>query len=977
MNTRTSWKPAVWFSILAAAGAISSAVAQQKVTPPAEAKPEAAAKLEKFIVTGSMIKRIEGESALPVLTITPLEMEERGIVSAEQMIMELNINGNGLDNLASNADVVSGAARGNNGATSANLRMQGAGATLVLLNGRRVAAHGLNGGTVDLNSIPFAALERVEVLKDGASAIYGTDAVGGVINFILKTNYQGLSASVATDMTEQGGGDISRFSLVGGVGDLNRDKFNVMTSYAVSDHQRLLASQRAFVNTLQQNRGLYVDTRGTPIATIFPLTTLYSGLSRDNNDNDGRSTGPADPQNPALRINGGINILDLPNGPGYAGATDMGPYDELLWAVPTAKYAAAWDSGRASVLQQAVRNINSVTRATFKLGEHQLTGEVTYGRSDSTKIFSANQIISSATANLTLGGVVYPNPFFNLAYPSTGASYTRVFNALAGYFPELAPNRGRPLAIRWRASPMGNREISTRSDTTRFMAGLEGPLGFLSQWDYRIGAFEAKSQSASVLNHGYFYQKAFADLINNGTLDVFSFTQTPEALAALNRVRADGVKLYGGTFTTDNIDFTTSGPLFRLPAGQVMAATGADYRVEKYVFAGDLRPEANTLAGVVFNAPFDNANATAGTRKRTIKAAFAEIQIPIFRGLDLNAAARSDQYTGFGRTTNPKVTLRYAPTEKFLVRGAYSTGFRVPTFNQLFNPRTDTTYVGNDIADPKSGSTVVSTANPAVHPVIYTGGKPDLGPEDAKMYSAGFVVAPTRHVSANVDWWSVERSGTIQLIGFTDLVKSYSLFPERFIRDASGILTAVDTRWINAGETVTRGLDIGIKGNVDALRGKVFAGFDLSYLLKKQSRVIASAPFGPSEVGQWTRSGDLGIRWKHTAHVSYRRGNWSGLISQTYRGGYVDQVLPGVANGTVKPKDWNPKVKPYDILGLSLTYRGFRHITVIGGVRNLFNTDPPFSVAYDTNLGAGSSWEPRVADPRGRAYSLRVEYRFK
>jgi iron complex outermembrane receptor protein len=156
----------------------------------------------------------------PLLTITPVEMELRGIGSAEQMLMELNINGNGLDNLASNADVVAGAQRGNNGATSANLRMQGAGATLVLLNGRRVSSHGLNGGVVDLNQIPFAAIERVEVLKDGASAIYGTDAVGGVINFILKTNYQGAAASAAMDMTEQGGGNIFRYNAVAGFGDV-------------------------------------------------------------------------------------------------------------------------------------------------------------------------------------------------------------------------------------------------------------------------------------------------------------------------------------------------------------------------------------------------------------------------------------------------------------------------------------------------------------------------------------------------------------------------------------------------------------------------------------------------------------------------------------------------------------------------------------------------------------------------------------
>jgi iron complex outermembrane recepter protein len=245
------------------------------------------------------------------------------------------------------------------------------------------------------------------------------------------------------------------------------------------------------------------------------------------------------------------------------------------------------------------------------------------------------------------------------------------------------------------------------------------------------------------------------------------------------------------------------------------------------------------------------------------------------------------------------------------------------------------------------------------------------------MYSAGMVYAPSRHFSANLDWWSVERSGTIQLLGFTDLVKNYSLFPERFYRDPAGTLIGVDTRWINAGEMITRGLDFGLKGDMDALRGKVAAGFDLSYLLKKQSRVLQSAPFGPSEVGRWTRSNDLGIRWKHTAHVSYRRGNWSGMLSNLYRGGYIDQVLPGVANGTVKPPQWNAKVKPYNTFGLSLTYRGIKNTMVIAGIKNLLNEDPPFTVAYDSNLGAGSSWEPRVADPRGRSYTMRVEYKFK
>ena len=144
-----------------------------------------------IIVTGSRIKQDPNNSALPLTIITNKDLSREGISSPEQLISFLANNGNGADNLASNSDVVSGAARGTNGLSAANLRGQGSAATLVLLNGRRVAAHGLQGSAVDVNQIPFAAIDRIEMLKDGASAIYGTDAIGGVINFITKKNFTG------------------------------------------------------------------------------------------------------------------------------------------------------------------------------------------------------------------------------------------------------------------------------------------------------------------------------------------------------------------------------------------------------------------------------------------------------------------------------------------------------------------------------------------------------------------------------------------------------------------------------------------------------------------------------------------------------------------------------------------------------------------------------------------------------------------
>jgi iron complex outermembrane receptor protein len=172
-------------------------------------------------------------------------------------------------------------------------------------------------------------------------------------------------------------------------------------------------------------------------------------------------------------------------------------------------------------------------------------------------------------------------------------------------------------------------------------------------------------------------------------------------------------------------------------------------------------------------------------------------------------------------------------------------------------------------------------------------------------------------------------------------------------------------------------MEYGARGDFDVLGGRLTAETNISQLLEKKSRLLASAPWSRSEIGRFTRASDIGLKWKYTAATSFRKGKWTGRISQLYRAGYMDFVLPGVANGTVVPPNWNPKVGEYITYNASLTYRWRRDVTIVAGIKNLFNEDPPFSVAYDTNTGAGSSWEPRIADPRGRAFTLSVEYKFR
>ena len=934
---------------------LAQCIAMIGLTAPAfaqDAKP-----LQRVEITGSSIKRIQSEGALPVQIITRAELDRAGIVTAEQLIATLSSNGTGADNLASNADVTSGAQRGNNGASSANLRGQGADSTLVLLNGRRVATHGMKGQAVDLNSIPMAAVQRVEVLKDGASAIYGTDAIGGVINFILRQNYTGAEAQLFTDVTQQGGGNITRASIVAGHGDLEKDGLNILFTLARSENKALRGDERSFVNTFQPNRGLSVDTRGTPYATVFAASQGDNILSRRS------TTGPIQPGTTQAMT--GINVLDLPGQAGCESVPGMSAYDEKLWDTASAKWGCAYDTGRAAILQQPVSNTNFVLRATVKVDDHKLYGEAVGSRVEVAKSFSPNQI----SAGNTFGPTSW--------YPSTGAAYNGVFNAIAAVFPTIEANRGLPIAYRWRCMECGNREIETSTTAGRLLFGADGPVG---NWDYKVGLSQAFSESQSKLGGGFFYQVPFVAALGTGIINPFLAPGQKQSQAALDLIAstsARGVILYGGKSTVTELDASVSGELFKLPAGTAMAAIGVDARKEEYKFNGDVR---EALARpVVFNAPFDDVNALTNV-SRSVKAVYGELLLPVMKDLEVTLAARHDNYTGFGGTTNPKVSFRWVAAEQVMLRGSYNTGFRVPAFNQLFNGVTISPYSGKDLADPAKCPTLKVDTTKAgcesVTPEIYTGGKSTLGPETSKQGSLGIVIQPTQNFNASIDAWEIRRDNTIRSIDLTTLVNNYALFAENFVRNANGALVAVDQRWVNTGASMTRGVDITANLTGKVLSGKWAASLDGMYLAEKKSRLLASSAYGKSEVGVFSFTGDLGLRWKHSAAVNYQQGAWTTAVQQVYRSGYTDQVLPGVASGKVTPSEWQARVAAYSIFNVSTTYAGFKDITLTAGIKNLFNTDPPFAVTYDGNTGAGSSWEARVADPRGRSLTLMANYKF-
>jgi len=941
-----------------------------------------------IIVTGSRIKQDPAKSALPLEIITTQTLQQNGISSPEQLTMYLSANGTGADNLAANADVTTGAQRGTNGLSAANLRGQGSGATLILLNSRRVAAHGLSGSAVDVNQIPLMAIDRVEVLKDGASAIYGTDAIGGVINYITKKNFTGIGATGMTDITEQGGGEIYSVSGIVGYGDLKSQGFNVFASVGYRWNTILRGDQRDFVNGNQPNRGLSVDTRGTPLATVFgtgntAFPSLLQGLTL---------TAP----NGANAVSGGINPLNLPGGAGCSSMDGGMAYDYALWATPTAYYACAWDTGRAAVIQQPIRTLTYYGRGTVELGASEAYVEVTGSKAHSAKSFSNNQLTTSTTSL----------PIFYPLNSLTASTYNSVFNAIKGAFASnatqaaaLQARYGQPIAFRWRCIPCGTREYVTDTDTFRVAGGVDGPLRF-SGWDYRAGASYATSSVSSVLGSGYFYRGTLASagtvadpnaptapgatapgivgLINSGILNPFSLTQSDAAIAGLNAISAKGVTLYGGKYKTLQADASISGSLFSLPAGDVKLAAGVDYRRETYEFNGSAAAAAT--APVIFNAAFDNVNALT-PKHRTVKAAYAEVDVPVFDMLDITGAVRIDDYTGFGTTTNPKITAKFQPTDWIMFRGSYSTGFRVPSFNQIFNGVTESPYSGRDLTDPsKCPSGLVSATDPncfIIQPNIWTGGNLKLGPETAREFGAGVVIKPTPRWMLSADWWSINVDNTIQILTLQQLLANYSLFKDNFIRDSSGTITTIDDRYTNAGARRTQGIEFSVRGSFDLGSNTISVGGDGSLLLKKVEKLTPTSAFGPSLIGVFTFSGDLGLKWKHNAWLTFSNKDVSVTLTQIFRNGYLNQALPGIANGTVTRPDFNPRVSNYATYNLSASLLsllpGYK-LTL--GVKNVFNTDPPFAITYDSNTGAGSSWEPRVADPRGRSFTVQVEVKF-
>ncbi|MDM4768142.1 TonB-dependent receptor [Pelomonas sp. SE-A7] len=914
------------------------------------AQTSAPTKIEKVEVTGSSIKRVN-QTALPLQVISADEIRNTGAQSAEELLNSLGENSANVDNATSRNSVFGADQdRLTGGSSFANLRGLGPTGTLVLLNGRRVSTHGMSGGAVDLNAIPIEAVERVEILKDGASAIYGTDAIGGVINFILKKNYQGAALRVnVSNPMQSGGGMTKRASISGGVGTLEKDRFNVMASLTADRNTILRGIDREWATGYQPAMGLSPDTTSAPHANI--IASAGTALATT-----GTTIGTGD----ATKYTN-LNLLAYRNQCdqvpfGVPLSTNITLWDKFGYTKANSQYRCATDYGRQFMLTPPKEGYNLLTRANFAVTDTDTAFvEFNGSRTDVRSEFTPYQFSTSTNAITN--------------YPVNGPYYLNM-KALIGAN-DFDPTK--PIAYRLRMWDWGYRTVENRSENKRLAAGLDGEV---FGYDYKLGVSKGEAKGSAYLYDGYAYTQKLVDLLASGKYNPFLLpgqSQTPEVMKLIEDTKARG-RIFGGKTKVTQFDGALSGSLMKLPAGSLDFAVGFDYRKEFYGFSGSIEDQiacrdtfsaANLL---VKNAVMGCAsNAKSPDQERTIKAAYAELLVPVFTNLELQLAVRTDKYSQIGSTTNPKIAFKFTPMKELLIRGSANTGFRAPTPQQLNLGVLENTLTGvfNDPVRCPVDPTQCARSG-----VLYrTGGNPLLKPEESKQATLGVVFEPMSNMQVFADYWQVKLEDRIRTLSVTQMITNYDLFKDNFIRDGSGNVSYIQAGWVNASASQTKGIDMGLVHRTLIGDGRLTAKLNLTKMISHKERLIDNAPL-VQYVGKWNAT-TLYLPWKGTGSLEWKQGKWTSTVSATYKDGYEDEDMTAYrSTGEVKRN-----VSSYTTFNLFTTYSGIKNMTITAGVINLFDKQPPFTWHnVDGVIGAG--WDPRVADPRGRTLQASVKYEF-
>lgn len=743
-------------------------------TPVTYAQEVAEQEIERISILGSNIKRATDIGALPVTVLTEKDIENTAAMSGDELLRSIPQIG----------EVNFGAATGSGGVNDArgdvssiNLRGVGSGNTLTLLNGRRLVTHpGTQSedfvpvSTVNSNTLPVSGLRSLQVLRDGAAAIYGSDAVAGVINYQLNDDYDGSKVSLSYGGSEGTSLDEMTFSYLTGF-DLNEGKTHITASLTYFDRSAMMTSERPYSNSH--------DLREYPT-----LPEAFVG----NTQLDDRSTATpwGDFQSDSL---GRFHIQpDTDSGcvVNLAGGVcaDSGSYPRDL----------RYDRGHNRSLVSEVDRVNFYSYITHELGNDlSFFSELTY--------YSATaKRIREQTHNLT------------------AQRFTVVADAAHNPF-------GEDVLLRsYRAIDTGPRNVEVDDTSYRILGGLEGSSG---NWDWESAAFytEAETNDSANRIQASKFQAAINntdpalayDLFTGGDLnDVNRGDSTLNPQSVIDQFMVDVSR--DSKTSLASIDFKMSnGQLWSLPAGDVGIAVGVEFRHETYEDDRDnlldgSHPFIDQISGEIIDASdvLGSSQTPDSKASRNVSSAYAELLIPLIDSgsqyVELQVAARYENYSDVGDALKPKVAIFWEPVEWLSFRASYAGGFRapglpqvsaegVPRSNTLYDPVLDSSY---GIVDVRSGST-------------------DLKPENDVNTSFGLVLQPLDGLTITMDSWQIEQEDLVGILPgsshllYDSLLRSQGSSNTDVIRDTDTLeVLTINNDYQNLGKRNIAGIDFSL-----------------------------------------------------------------------------------------------------------------------------------------------------------------------
>ncbi len=893
------------FAALGSAGL--SPVAAQQAQPQAQS-------LERVTITGTNIRRTDQETVSPVEIITRDQIERSGQATVADVIRTIPQNlGGSFSESFSNSFAP--------GASGIALRGLGQKTTLVLLNGRRTSGYGfaqnLQDTFVDINSIPTAAIERIEILKDGASAIYGSDAIAGVINIILRRDYQGIEAGGSVGFFE--GANDYRASLVAGFGDLGKDKFNVFGVFDYYKRDFLALSDTKFGETRDKRgedggRNFQSLTGGGTWRELTPAGALTSNHRAISGCRGTVLTGPQAVERGLISSVLGNAAF---NAPGNTFCSQ--DFNYAFTALP--------ETERFGFLGRGTIDFSATMQGFMEVGYSKVDTFQTFQEpffAGTTGLNPTSSGLKPFTYNINFAPGVSGNPFGN------NARYVGVMNDL------------------------GTRDTDITSDTYRVLAGLKYVIG---SWDLESALGWSKNEVESMsLNR----------MTKSGTSAVFGVPTTPQppvptstgtqyslnnpagnSQALRDQMSIDFPRVAESTLTFFDTRATTELG-WKLPGGPIGLATGFEFRKEELTDSPDARATGGDILG-------QGVTATNGERDQF--AVYGELALPITRQLEAQLALRYDDYSDYGSSTTPKVGLKFRASPELMFRANWGRGFRAPSLPEI-SPSVATFFT--QVIDPTNNQVTTISG-------VFAG-NPELNAEKSRSTTLGMVWEPNNAFNVSLDFYQITWSDIVASPSFQSIVNAGD--PAKVIRDPStGLIVTVLSNYQNLTRTETQGLDIDARYIARTNWGRFTTRLNATYVdeFEEEGTEYAGRNDGTNTYP----------RWKGYVSLDWDQGPWAATARVNYIHSYYQGLLPGSYFAPQDPRfqtgTYPEKVPSYTTLDLFARYNITANFNVFGSIVNVTDEVPP----YDPGFSATFLYDFSQYDVRGRQYRIGVNYKFK